>query len=181
MKKVFKIKNLRILLREIERKDIKRVDEFLEYINLLVKENAMILINRELTRKEEKEFLLRVLENVRKRKEVIIIAEDLDNRKIAGIVNIEKGKYRQSHVGILGISVRKEYRGIGLGKILMKEVIKLAKKRLKIKLVKLDVFENNKIAINLYKKVGFKIVGRIPKMNYYNGKFVDDIVMIKEL
>jgi hypothetical protein len=40
---------------------------------------------------------------------------------------------RESHVGILNISVRKEYRGIGLGKIFDERGFKFGKKKTKTK------------------------------------------------
>ncbi|MEM5834891.1 MAG: GNAT family protein [Candidatus Aenigmatarchaeota archaeon] len=40
---------------------------------------------------------------------------------------------------------------------------------------------NNKVAIKLYKKFGFKQVARIPKIFIYKGKYVDDIWMMKKL
>jgi len=91
----------------------------------------------------------------------LLLAED--KNKIVGISSVELRKDRESHVGEFGISIRKEYRGIGLGKKLMKEVLKLAKRELKPKIIRLSVFSENKIAPNLYKKFGFKEVARIPK------------------
>jgi ribosomal protein S18 acetylase RimI-like enzyme len=88
---------------------------------------------------------------------------------------------RESHVGEFGISIRKEYRGIGIGKRLMKTTLNLAKRRLRPKIIRLSVFENNKIVQNLYKKFGFKKVAKIPKQIQYKGKLTDEIIMILEL
>lgn len=44
---------------------------------------------------------------------------------------------------------------MGLGKYLMETIIKLAKKRLKIRIVRIFVFVTNKPAIGLYKNCGF--------------------------
>ncbi len=70
---------------------------------------------------------------------------------------------------------------MGIGEILAKKVLELAKKELKIKIVILDVFENNIPAINLYKKLGFKIYGKLPKGMKYKGRYVTKICMYKEL
>jgi len=79
-----------------------------------------------------------------------------------------------------GITIRKDYRRIGLGNYLMKEIIKLAKKELKPKpkIIRLSVFSNNKPAINLYKKHGFKKVAVIPDQLQYKGRLVDQAVML---
>ena len=63
----------------------------------------------------------------------------------------------------------------------MAEVLRLAKKNLPgLKVFWLDVFENNKPAIALYKKMGFKIVGKIPKQIQYKGKLIGEYIMIKD-
>ena len=177
MIKNFKGKKLKV--REIRKSDLKRAKDFLNYINSLVEEEAMISIKKKKTLKEEKEWLKNQLKEIKEKKRVMILAED--KNKIVGICSCELRKERESHVGEIGIGVRKEYRGIGLGKFLLKEILKLAKKKLKPKVFRLSVFEGNKVAQNLYKKLGFKKVAKIPKQVEYKGKLVDEIVMIKEV
>jgi ribosomal protein S18 acetylase RimI-like enzyme len=62
----------------------------------------------------------------------------------------------------------------------MEEIIKLAKKELRpgLKIIRLSVYSNNKIAIALYKKYGFKEVAKIPKQIQYKGKLIDEIIML---
>ena len=54
-----------------------------------------------------------------------------------------------------------------------------AVKELKIKIVTLFVYSGNKVAINLYKKMGFKKLGVIKKGVSYYGELIDDYLMIK--
>ncbi len=73
-----------------------------------------------------------------------------------GIAIIEPG--RVGH--IISIAIDPKYRGLGLGKALMKEL----ERRLRsygVNTVKLEVSVNNHIAINLYKSLGYKVVKRI--------------------
>lgn len=174
-----KLKGIKI--RKLKSKDLKKAKEFQEYINSLIKEKAMILLCREKSLEEEKEWLNEKLKNVKNKIEVILVAEHED--RIVGISHIKLRKEKENHVGEFGISIKKEFRGIGLGKKLMIEIIRLAKKELKPrpKILRLSVFAINKIAQNLYKKFGFKKVARIPKQIQHKGKFVDEIVMIKEI
>jgi ribosomal protein S18 acetylase RimI-like enzyme len=160
---------------------LKKVKEFQEYINSLIKEGVMILFNKKKDLKEEKDWIKEKLKNIKKKKQVLIVAED--EGKIVGITDIKLRRERQSHIGEFGISVRKEYRGIGLGKKLMEEILKLAKKELKPKpkIIRLSVFSTNKIAQTLYKKFGFRIVAKIPKQFQYKGKLVDEVIMIRKL
>ncbi len=68
---------------------------------------------------------------------------------------------------INNLSVKKSERGKGIGNLLMKDMINVAKIR-NLQSLTLEVNENNEIAINLYKKFGFEVEGRRP--NYYFGK-----------
>lgn len=76
----------------------------------------------------------------------------LINNKMIGIAYIGMRKHRAI---LHGIHVDKEYRGKGIGKKLIKEVIK-SLKNYKINKLILYVKEDNIIALNLYKKMGFK-------------------------
>jgi ribosomal protein S18 acetylase RimI-like enzyme len=75
------------------------------------------------------------LKEIEKGKRVTLVAEDKE--KIVGICSCWLREERQSHVGEIGISVRKEYRGVGLGKFLMGETLKLSKRKLKPKIFRL--------------------------------------------
>lgn len=74
------------------------------------------------------------------------------------------------------IVIRKNQRGNGYSIVLLKELIKIARFRGCAK-INLEVAINNEIAINLYKKLGFKQVGMRP--NYYNG--IDALLFTLEL
>jgi ribosomal protein S18 acetylase RimI-like enzyme len=168
----------RIEIKTLSVKDLKRAKEFQDYINSLVEEDAQISRNKKVKLEEEEKWLRREIEEVRKRKRVVVIAEHMN--KVVGICDARLKNGRRSHVAEIAISVKKEYRGIGLGKFLMKTVLKIAKDKLRPTLFRLSVFSTNKIAQNLYKKLGFKEVARIPKQIQYKGKLVDEIVMMRK-
>ncbi len=78
---------------------------------------------------------------------------------------------------IMNIAVRKEYRNKGIGSILLDYLISTCKKN-NIKRINLEVNENNKIAIKLYNKFNFQIIGKRKK--YYNN-CDDALLMQKEI
>jgi len=165
-----------IIIRKLSNGDLRNVKRFQDLINSLIEEKAQISLNKKLSLKEEKEWLKRQLGQIKNQKTVFLLAE-CDN-KVIGTTGIDLRRGRQEHVGEFGISIRNGYRGIGLGKYLMKEIIKLAKKELKPKIIRLSVFPTNKAAIGLYKKLGFKKVAKISKQIQYKGKLVDEIIML---
>ena len=153
--------------------------DLLSHINLLVEEDAKILVNKKLKKEDEIDYISNVLKEVELGNAVYLVAEV--EGKVIGTCEIKRRKFRESHTGIYGISIRKGYRGIGIGKAISKACLREAKKRLKLKVVYLEVFENNKPAIALYKKLGFKICGKYPKKVKYKKRLIDSIIMYKFL
>ncbi len=79
----------------------------------------------------------------------------------AGIESIGK-KYKVKHRAEFGISVLKEYWGLGLGKALTKACIQCARDA-GYKQLELNVVAENDRALSLYRSLGFVEFGRNPK------------------
>jgi len=171
--------NKKIKIRAFSAKDLKTPKKFQEFINSLIEEEAPIILNKKVSIREEGKWLRNNLREIENQKSVYLIAEDKDT--VVGIASIRLGRGRESHVGNFSISIKRNYRGMGLGSYLMKEVIKMTKRKLKPKILRLEVFPINKPAISLYKKFGFKRVAKIPKQIQYKGKLIDSIVMIRQI
>jgi ribosomal protein S18 acetylase RimI-like enzyme len=171
----------KLTISPLSKKDFKFAKEFLDFINSLIEEDAKILINKKINLKEEAEFLEKGVKSIQNKKKVYLIAKD--GNKVVANTSIELGVYKRNHIGRFAIGIRNGYRGIGLGTYLMQEIMKLAKKELSpnLKIFQLEAFENNKPAIALYKKMGFKIVGKIPKQIQYKGKLIAEYIMIKNI
>ena len=110
-----------------------------------------------------------------------IMYNDMSKYFIA-LVDDEKAGYVGSwltipNADILNLFVSEEYRGLGIGRELMNEVINLCNDK-KIELLTLEVNVNNKYAIEMYENLGFKL--RNISTNYYNNK-EDALHMILEL
>ncbi len=76
------------------------------------------------------------------------------------------------HCGRLGMGIIKEFRGQGIGKMVLEKVIAEARKRGLIK-IELEVFASNLPAVNLYKKFGFQFEGQRMKARFLDGNFDD--------
>lgn len=109
--------------------------------------------------KEEREFLERKSES---ENEIQIIAV-VDGVIVgnAGIASVGT-KYKLRHRAEFGISILKDFWGLGIGKALTSACISCAKKAGYAQL-ELDVVAENTSAISLYKKEGFVEYGRNPK------------------
>lgn len=156
------------------------LDELLALINTLAREKAYISVQRIKTQTEEKAWLENLLEEIEDKKIVHLVAE-VDG-KIMGNTNIKKYQTTvDNHVGVFGILLRKEIRGIGLSERLFRAVTAEAKKVLKLKIIKLTAFAANRRALAYYKKMGVKKLGRIKKGLKYYGRYKDEIIMVKYL
>ena len=161
---------------EIRPPKISDLNSLLSMINSLVEERAMITVQSRVNIKEEREYLKKIVKDKNAIYLFLII-----NGEVMGSARIAKKENVKNHVGELGISIRKEARGLGLGKKLFKKVLEDGTKKFKLKIVTLDVFGNNKIAQNLYKKMGFKKIGTIKNGAKYYEKYENDILMAKYL
>lgn len=59
----------------------------------------------------------------------------------------------------LGIIIRDDWQGKGIGQLLMLRLIGLGEK-LKVKAIYISVHPDNKVAVHIYKKLGWKITGK---------------------
>ncbi len=106
---------------------------------------------------------------------VAVVAEE-DGRAV-GLCEIERIRpgTELEHSGVLGIAVRKGYRGRGIGEAMIKRAIELSKGKFEI--LKLEVFSVNTGAINLYKRVGFVEYGTFPKAVKRGERYYDVVQM----
>lgn len=152
-----------------------------DYINALSDERTFITYQGEHeTLESETKFLTGRLTDVENNLSVFLIAFYQD--RVIGISWIGMDKRTSKHIGVLGISVAKEYRGKGVGKLLMDQVLNEGKRNLEgLEIITLGVFANNEIAINWYKGLEFVEYGRLPKGIKLENSYEDHVYMYKRV
>jgi len=165
----------KVVLRPLKWEDL---DELLDFINSLVEEGADIIRAEKVSREEEIAWLSRTLTCMEKG-EVFCLAAEVDGRVVANS-EIIMGTGYSKHVGVIGIGIKKEFRGVGIGTEMVKALEEHARK-IGLKVLTLAVFANNQHAINLYNKMGFVETGRVPKRFFKDGVYIDEIIMTKTL
>jgi ribosomal protein S18 acetylase RimI-like enzyme len=100
-----------------------------------------------------------------------------DGGKLIGLCTISrKGQHLEDrHAGILGIAVHPNWRGRGLGSMLLAHALKRCEGKFEI--VQLAVTEKNLQAQALYRRFGFVESGRLPRAFQRDGVYLDDILM----
>ena len=163
----------RIRLRGIERDDL---PIFVRWFNDPdVRENLLMHLPMSLV--EEEKWFEGVLNQPAAERPMVIEAK-IDGIWTAignlGIFTIDP-RIRKAEVGIaIG---EKRYWNQGYGTEAMKLLLKHGFNTLNLNRISLDVYETNPRAIRAYEKAGFKEEGRLREGHYFNGKYIDIIVM----
>lgn len=92
-------------------------------------------------------------------KDDAIIFLGIYNGKIVGYVAAYKNAPKNSKecfVTIMNIFVKVEFRKMGIGNLLIKQVQEWAKEKFSISIIELDCYINNKSAMDFYSKLDFK-------------------------
>jgi RimJ/RimL family protein N-acetyltransferase len=92
--------------------------------------------------------------------------------EIAGMLNFQPGgRIRNAHTGEFGMSVRKKYWGLSIGRRMVECLLHWARQTGKIRKINLRVREDNERAIRLYRSAGFQIEGKVSREFCVNGQF----------
>jgi putative acetyltransferase len=86
---------------------------------------------------------------------------------------------RRRHTASIGMAVRDDWQGKGVGTQLMKAAIDMADRWLNILRLELEVYTDNEAAIKLYKKFGFVVEGTCTSYAFRDGRYVDTHIMAR--
>jgi ribosomal protein S18 acetylase RimI-like enzyme len=104
----------------------------------------------------------------------------LNDMPIGMIVYTINEKIKINHIAnIYGIFVKNEYRYQGVGRMLIETALKIIHKNENVSKVRLSVNPDKKVAIKLYEKYGFHIIGRLCKELKIDDKYYDELIMEK--
>lgn len=170
---------------------VQKEDIFIRRVKL---EDALTILHIQTEVVSEGDFLITVPEEFNKTleqqrgwietilqndKETMLVAE-VSNEIVGWIVFTSPNRIRLSHTGSIGMMIKKDYRSMGIGKLLMEGMLNWAVQNPFIEKVSLGVFSTNERAIALYKSMGFIEEGRkIKEFKMGTNEFVDDVLMYK--
>jgi L-phenylalanine/L-methionine N-acetyltransferase len=105
----------------------------------------------------------------------------VDNNEVVGQLGLHTfpQRPRRRHVGQIGMAVRDDWQGKGVGTALMQAAVDLADKWLNLTRLELEVYIDNTPAIRLYEKFGFTIEGTLVQYAFRDGKYVDTYMMAR--
>ncbi len=167
----------KVIVREASADDASSI---LEYIDKISSQTDFLTFGKgefNLSLEEEKSLI----EKSKSDDVSLFLLAEVDGR-IVGNLNFTPGtRPRTIHFGKFGVSVLKDYWGQGIGNSLIKYMLNWARSNNVTKKINLEVREDHINAINLYKKIGFKVEGKISKYFFINGHYFDAIIMGVEI
>lgn len=86
---------------------------------------------------------------------------------------------RRRHIGQIGMAVRDDWQGHGVGTALMEAAVEMAEKWLNLRRLELEVYTDNEPALHLYGKFGFVLEGTLVQAAFRDGRFVDVYTMAR--
>ncbi len=160
---------------------IEDAEQLTKYINKLSAEQTFIRFQGEQqTIDQERSWIQEFINKIQNQMGMSLYA--IVDNQIVGVCDINMRDRIESHIGVFGLTVAKEYRNEGVGSLLIKIMLEHAPMVIpRLEIVELSVFANNPIAINLYKQMGFEEYGSLPKGILHRGEYIDHLYMFKEV
>jgi putative acetyltransferase len=103
----------------------------------------------------------------------------VDGEVVGSLSLIQQTNPRLRHVGHLGMAVRDDWQGKGIGTALMQAALDLADNWLNLTRMELHVFTDNESAIALYRKFGFEVEDTHRCFAFRDGEYVDACSMAR--
>jgi DNA-binding MarR family transcriptional regulator/L-amino acid N-acyltransferase YncA len=108
----------------------------------------------------------------------VYVCRTFDGEVIGGFYLKPNYSGRSSHIANAGYMVKESYRGKGIGSLLVQASLHLTKSQGFHALQYNMVLSNNTLAIKLYEKLGFSIIGTIPQaVRIRDGSYQDGYLM----
>ncbi|AZK45183.1 GNAT family N-acetyltransferase [Paenibacillus lentus] len=120
-----------------------------------------------------------VAKRIMNKQDDYILGAFKEDGQIVGMVGFKRGQgMKFKHKGMIwGIYVAADYRGKGIAKELLQEVLRRGKDIEGLKQINLSVVTANKVAAGLYKILGFETYGTEKNALEYNGRGYDEEYM----
>jgi len=147
--------------------------ELLAVLKLIGKETPFLVMDEKGLELTNEEMMYNLADLYESPNNVLLVA--LVDGLIVGTASVKaSAKQRMEHIGEIGISLLKEFWGLGLGSLMMEEVLLWANESKIIRRLELTVQDRNQRAIHVYEKMGFQtetIMKRGAKTD--DGEFLD--------
>lgn len=124
------------------------------------------------TEEEEKEMI----RNMAQLDNAMMLVAEADG-EVIGVAHCRGGLRGYAHTIDMGVSVKREWRGQGVGTALLQTIINWCRANPAVHKLELSVFPDNVGAIQLYERMGFQREGIRRQAYLKGGQFLDLVMM----
>lgn len=166
---------------ELRNAEVQDAAALIEYLKVTNAESPYLICEpEEITLSLEQEIEIIKRKEAAERELLLLAFEN--GRHIGNVSLMSVGtSVRYKHRCSIAIALYKEYCRRGIGRIMLGEVLDVAKKTGYTQ-AELEVVTENTGAVHLYESLGFVKCGQLPNsMRYKDGRTVDSYLMVKEL
>ena len=168
------LKNKKIV--QIRQAELKDAENLLNCLKTYIPQSEFIpKLTQEIriTVDQERDWINSYLKN---NNSLLLIAEY--NNEIIGNIDLT-GSQRilMEHTAVIGMGMIKEWRNVGLGTILLSNIINWAKNNEVLEVIWLQVYTENIAGITLYKKLGFSENSIIQNFFKHDDKYFHNLTM----
>ena len=110
---------------------------------------------------------------------VVALVAEVDGLLVGQIALHVEPNPRRKHVAGIGMGVRDDWAGKGVGSALLGAVLEMADNWLNLHRIELTVYTDNEAALALYGKFGFVEEGRARDFAFRQGRYVDVLYMAR--
>jgi L-amino acid N-acyltransferase YncA len=97
------------------------------------------------------------VEHINFQKVLPLVAVDLDNNRIVADATLHRGKHSTKHIGEVRIFVSRPFRNLGLGSVMLDEIISLAM-QMNLQYLKAEIIADQKKVIKAFRSKDFRMV-----------------------
>ncbi len=169
-----KLKNEKTIL--IRQAEINDAEKLLNCIKIYIPQSTYIpKLQQEilLSIDQEKEWIASFMTS----KNSILLIAEYENEIIGNIDLTGSRRKAMEHTAVIGMGMLKEWRNAGLGTTLLSAVVDWARQNPILELIWLQVYTENKAALNLYKKTGFEERGILKNFFKHNNTYFHNLTM----
>lgn len=94
-------------------------------------------------------------------------------------IHTSPNRPRRRHAGQIGMVVRDDFQGQGVGTALLQAALDLTDNWLNLQRMELEVYTDNEPAVRLYTRAGFVIEGTLRQYAFRDGQYVDVYAMVR--
>jgi L-amino acid N-acyltransferase YncA len=117
------------------------------------------------------------IDSISYRKVLPLVAVDLADNRLIADATLHRGKHAAKHIGEVRIFVSRPYRNLGLGSLMLEELLSLARQE-NLHLLKAEVLAEHKKVIKAFRAQGFEVKAHLDDYFLRKDGVTHDVVLM---